>query len=1508
MKTKIKILKTWMLYCCFCLSSIGVLAQNICSDPLVSYQYDNNSSIDDCCWFITIDNMSVSNLITSIELDNFVDCEIGSLMPFGSWTVPSQTNTSATILPNTTFLQPGLYSQQFKVCLANRTAIPHFFDVVFIATDPNGIEYEHCRSEIVLDCPISEDPCLTTACFNPVYQGGSTYNFDGTCSTGNGSLSYAWDFGDGNSSTLMSPSHTYTSNQPIYNVCLTTTNTVNGTTCTDVSCISIDSPVTPPGNCDNSCPLNTLDLVVNGDFAAGDTGFSSGLASNCSCAAGTYCVTTDARLKCNNALWNTVFSPGSDNYLVVDGSIGPIWSQVVNVVNGQNYTFSFDHYPNISGSTVFPPLALFVNGNVVLNNITGTAATWTTHCVDWTANLTGAVVIEIQQTGTAAFDDYGIDNVQFTTCCDLEISMVDTITVCENDMVQLNPIISGAIGSVSYNWSPSTGLSNPNIANPSLTSTLIQTYTVTATDSLGCSATASVTVNPLVCPCNDQVLNGDFELGDTGFTSGLSSACSCQAASYCVTTDARLKCNNSLWQSVVAPQGFGNYLVVDGSNGSTIWSQNVNVICGSLYDFCFDYYPNVSGDPSPQLMIDVVVNGVSTNIITTTGTSDSWQKICTNGWSAPITGTIELRISQSSAAGFDDYGIDNIQFGTCCDLEVDLPDTMAVCENDTIQFNPVISGGVGQISYSWSPTTGLNNPNIANPMLTVTNTATYILTAMDSLGCEAKDTVVVSPLVCPCNDQVINGDFELGDTGFTSGLSSACSCQAASYCVTTDARLKCNNSLWQSVIAPQGFGNYLVVDGSNGSTIWSQNVSVVAGHVYDFCFDYYPNVSGDPAPQLSVDFDPVGLGINLLTTSGTTGAWQKICVNGWVAPTSGTFELRISQSSTAGFDDYGIDNIQFGTCCDLEVDLPDTIAVCENDTIQFNPIISGGTGSITYSWMPTIGLSNPNIANPMLTVTNTATYVLTAMDSLGCEAKDTVVINPLICPCNDQIINGDFELGDTGFTSGLSSTCSCQAASYCVTTDARLKCNNSLWQSVVAPQGFGNYLVIDGSNGSTIWSQNVSVVAGHVYDFCFDYYPNVSGDPAPQLSVDFDPVGLGVNLLTTSGTTGAWQKICVNGWVAPTSGTFELRISQSSTAGFDDYGIDNIQFGTCCELEVSLSDTLMVCENDLVQFNPVITGAIGQVTYNWTPATGLSNPNIANPTLTAITQTSYTLMVTDSLGCEASALIVVDPIPCGGCDNNLVENWDFELGDTGFSSGLSSLCSCQAASYCVTTDARLKCNNSLWQQIFAPGGSGNYLVVDGSNGSTIWSQNINVISGVSYDFCFDYFPSISNDPGPQLDVEIYQGTSLLNTVVSTNGIFNTWQTICASPWVSTVTGSIELRITQASSQGFDDYGIDNILFCDSLDTNVNTPVLATSIKVFPNPTFSEVTISLGEGLDVGIPYRVYDLLGRELKSGIIQAGSTQQRLNLKEVSAGMYLLFIGDEINGCHQEKLIKRE
>src|SRR5665811_1732917 len=68
------------------------------------------------------------------------------------------------------------------------------------------------------------------------------------------------------------------------------------------------------------------------------------------------------------------------------------------------------------------------------------------------------------------------------------------VTICSGQSTTLN-----GSGGVLYSWSPATGLSATNIANPVATPATTTTYTLTATNAIGTcpsTSTVKVTVNP----------------------------------------------------------------------------------------------------------------------------------------------------------------------------------------------------------------------------------------------------------------------------------------------------------------------------------------------------------------------------------------------------------------------------------------------------------------------------------------------------------------------------------------------------------------------------------------------------------------------------------------------------------------------------------------------------------------------------------------------------------------------------------------------------------------------------------------------------------------------------------------------------------------------------------------------------------------------------------------------------------------------------------------------------
>jgi gliding motility-associated-like protein len=64
--------------------------------------------------------------------------------------------------------------------------------------------------------------------------------------------------------------------------------------------------------------------------------------------------------------------------------------------------------------------------------------------------------------------------------------------------------------------------------------------------------------------------------------------------------------------------------------------------------------------------------------------------------------------------------------------------------NQPLQLIATTSGSPSVESFVWTPPAGLNNPNIPNPVATLSENQQYVLTVQSAAGCIATDTINVT--------------------------------------------------------------------------------------------------------------------------------------------------------------------------------------------------------------------------------------------------------------------------------------------------------------------------------------------------------------------------------------------------------------------------------------------------------------------------------------------------------------------------------------------------------------------------------------------------------------------------------------------------------------------------------------------------------------------------------------------------------------------------------------------
>jgi PKD repeat protein len=144
-------------------------------------------------------------------------------------------------------------------------------------TSPNVNEFFSITETPIIQLNFNP-PCNNNSSFTTIDNGNNNYSFTNT-STGN-VTSYLWDFGDGNTSTLANPSHTYL-NDSTYTICLTVN---DGNSCTSTYCDSlIICGITSSFNyIDNGNGNYTFNNTSTGNISTTFWNFGDGTTSNSS--------------------------------------------------------------------------------------------------------------------------------------------------------------------------------------------------------------------------------------------------------------------------------------------------------------------------------------------------------------------------------------------------------------------------------------------------------------------------------------------------------------------------------------------------------------------------------------------------------------------------------------------------------------------------------------------------------------------------------------------------------------------------------------------------------------------------------------------------------------------------------------------------------------------------------------------------------------------------------------------------------------------------------------------------------------------------------------------------------------------------------------------------------------------------------------------------------------------------------------------------------------------------
>jgi len=114
----------------------------------------------------------------------------------------------------------------------------------------------------------------------------------------------------------------------------------------------------------------------------------------------------------------------------------------------------------------------------------------------------------------------------------------------------------------------------------------------------------------------------------------------------------------------------------------------------------------------------------------------------------------------------------------------------------------------------------------------------------------------------------------------------------------------------------------------------------------------------------------------------------------------------------------------------------------------------------------------------------------------------------------------------------------------------------------------------------------------------------------------------------------------------------------------------------------------------------------------------------------------------------------------------------------------------------------------------------------------------------------------------------------------------------SSPFVYDV-ASWELCVWTSMPNGSMDNNRDNQLACINLDLTVSThEIKSSAFSIFPNPATDDCTITWGENLRPET-VRIFDLVGRLLRSEAVDPSAGQHALQLSGLVSGVYVVELG---------------
>ncbi|MEZ5045831.1 MAG: SdrD B-like domain-containing protein [Chitinophagaceae bacterium] len=1021
--------------------------------------------------------------------------------------------------------------------------------------------------------------------------------------------------------------------------------------------------VVPMGICvdySSSTCLNQTDLVTNGTFnTASVTGFNTQVPS------GSYGFTTNPSTVYGS--WPSFgdITTGTGNMMWFSDDQTPIsnrksWYQTYSVVAGDNYTFAVYARNLLSGSGQTPTIKLTANGSQI-----GTATTlnynngWTLIAATYTPTTSGNVEFAIVLSNNGVYYDYVLDNVQLIKCSNCSnITSGGTIGANQDycgatDPAMINNVTlpTGGSGTIVYQWQKSEDGGVTWLTNTSATSS--------SYDPVGV-----ITVNTIYrrqarrSTCSDWV-NSNYVYVNVNSCTFTAPSLSCSGS------------NKFQWNQTISS--------TTGSNGYS----TVRFICGSTQTYTISTLPTafssaVTVNVSDAVSYDGYLGRTSTGL----QANEKWRVLFKkNGatvYATPYTGDIADGVEQASwqgslgtstllPNGADQIVLEHfceangtstgpnsvVPIGICVDYtpcgNITSPGSIATNYSYCVSGNPPAftsvnpaSGGCdGSIEYQWQISS--NNSTWTN--ISGATSATYDagnLTSTTYYRRAAKRTTQTTWLYSNVLTITIN-PAPTANAGPDKTLT----------CTTPSATL--------GVASTAGYTySWSPATGLSSTTVSNPTTTATANTTYTVTVtNSTTGCTASDVVIVTVNKTPpianagIDYTINCTNLSATLGVASVSGYSYSWLPATGLNATNIAQpiATPTSTTTYTVTVTGTNGCTATDAIVitydktpPTANAGADKTLTCTTPSATLGvasTAGYTYSWSPATGLSSTTVSNPTTTATANTTYTVTVTGANGCTASDVVIVTVnKTAPTANAGPDKTLTCTTASATLGVASTA---GYTYSWSPATGLSSTTVSNPTTTATANTTYTVTVTGSNGCT--ASDIVVVTVNktnptsgitgLNTVCATESLTLQANPTnSNFTYAWSATGgaTTTGLTTNSNITYTWPSA-----VANTTQTVTLVVTNTTNGCTSTY---THSVNVTTEVFANAGPDKTICQGASTQIGASPSGPAG-ATYSWAPNYAINSTSVANPVVTPLTTTTYTLTTTLN-GCVKTDMVTVN--------------------------------------------------------------------------------------------------------------------------------------------------------------------------------------------------------------------------------------------------------------------------